>query len=122
MLGLIPTITVLGLSLLPNASEIARELTRDSEGMLMGIAYFFSGVILAAYLSTYFSIVWNWAVPMISAASGIAMAFFGNLVAWIVIMIMLMGASGGDKYLGIMLLLMMITGNRQGSRVLAPVC
>ena len=77
----------------------------------MGIAYFFSGVILAAYLSTYFSIVWNWAVPMISAASGIAMAFFGNLVAWIVIMIMLMGASGGDKYLGIMLLLMMITGN-----------
>ncbi|RLS37069.1 MAG: hypothetical protein DWH81_11670 [Planctomycetota bacterium] len=111
VLGLIPTITVLGLSLLPNASEIARELTRDSEGMLMGIAYFFSGVILAAYLSTYFSIVWNWAVPMISAASGIAMAFFGNLVAWIVIMIMLMGASGGDKYLGIMLLLMMITGN-----------
>ena len=110
VLGLIPTITVLGLSLLPNAPDIVRELFQSSEGGL-GFAYYLSVGILAAYLSTYFSIVWNWAVPMISAVSGIAMTFFGNLVAWIVIMIALSGASGGGRYLPIVLLLMMITGN-----------
>lgn len=110
VLGLIPTVTVLVLSLLPNASDFDRELSQGAEGLL-GIAYFFSGVILAAYLSTYFSIVWNWAVPMISAVSGIAMTFFGNLVAWIIIMIMLVGLQGGDRYLPIVLLIMMITGN-----------
>jgi len=110
VLSMIPTVTVLGLSLLPNASEIARELSHGVEGML-GIAYFFSGGILAAYLSTYFSIVWNWAVPMISAVSGIAMTFLGNLVAWIIIMILVMGLHGGDRYLPIVLLTLLITGN-----------
>ena len=98
MLGLLPTLVVLGMSSVPVLGDFLLELSR-SPGFAVFVMYYYTFVVLAVHLSGFFSISVNWAVPIIAVVFGVLLAFGGNMLAWGMFLIGLWGANfgGGDS-------------------------
>jgi ABC-type transport system involved in multi-copper enzyme maturation permease subunit len=94
LLGLIPTVSVLGVCAMPFLGDILMDIQRDPV-LLLVIAYGLACVAVALHLVTFFSISITWAAWPIAIILGAGVTFFGNMLVWILFGIGMMGMSGG---------------------------
>ena len=94
MLGLIPTLAVLGMTSAPHLLEFLRAESSYSSFYLF-LVYYYSVIFLSAHLTTFISVIVSWAVPLIAVACGAGIAFLGNLLVWIMFAIGAIGVSSG---------------------------